>query len=172
MDLEQQEAVAKLTAHIAANPKTRKRYFELVKEVAPGTPIPEIDAPKEFETAVVEPLRKENLALKQRLDRMELNSQVAAVWDGVKREHKLTDEELPAVRKIMEDKLIASPATAAEFYKQGQRLGTPRLGRDSLQVPWRSGQEQFKGLFENRDQWARNAAHAAVRDIELAREGR
>jgi len=163
----QREAMLTVQQAIANNPATRKRYLQLIKEIAPTTAIAEIDEPAAFEKTFVEPLRKENATLRERLDKLETETKVEKVWAGVMRSTGVTAEDLPKIHQIMQEKLIASPQTAAEFYMQGQKLATPRGGPGgptTLQLPWKAGLDQFKGLFENRDSWARNEAFAWLRE--------
>lgn len=170
LDDRQREAMLTTQIAIARSPATRKRYLQLIKEVAPGTAIAEIDEPAAFEREHLEPLRRENATLKERLDKLEASNHAAAVWSEVKRTTGATDEDVPKIYKLMQEKGIHVPQTAAEYYMQGQRLSTPRGGMSpsGIQLPWKAGLEQFKGLFENRDSWARNEAYTWLRERDSA----
>lgn len=168
ISLEQQQALATVSLAIANNPKTRKAYLRMVKEVAPNQPIPEIDEPDRVEKEMIAPLRAENLKLTQRLDQMELDGKVGRIWSEVKTKTGISDDDVPKVAKLMEEKLIASPLTAAEFYMQTQRVATPRGQGGPFQLPWRAGLDRFNGLFQNRDTWARNEAFSWLKERDAA----
>ncbi len=168
---EENAAVANLTRGIANSPKLRRRYLELVKDFAPATVIPELDESRAIR-AELEPLQTELLQTKQDLDRFKLEGHVRDAWDKVKRTHKLTDADIPAVQKVMEERLIGDPMTAADYYTMSRRLAVPRTSvATRLQVPWKTGLDEYKGLWKDKDGWARARAEQGINEIIAAREG-
>ena len=62
-----QESLAKLSLDLAGNPKTRKSFLTLAKEVRPNTPIPEIDSERAVdERFAVEKAAREKFEGEQR----------------------------------------------------------------------------------------------------------
>ena len=107
------------------DPKMRPKLLQLVKDYAPNLRIPEIDTANEV-LAGIRPHLEEIGAAKR-----ELASERAAIKAERDREKlmaklNLTDDDMPAIDKLMKEGGVQHLETAAELHQHRQRAAAPR----------------------------------------------
>lgn len=107
------------------DPKMRPKLLGLVKEYAPNLRIPELDTTNEVMTALkphLEDIGKARTELQQERAEMRAERQREKLMDKL----NLTEEDLPAIEKVMKDGGVQSFETAAELHQHRQRAAAPR----------------------------------------------
>jgi hypothetical protein len=157
---EESASILALQEALHGNPKTRASYLKLVKEVAPNTPIPEIDVPAAA-MATIKPQLDKVDKLTERFEASERRGEIEREWA----KHNVTATERTEIERLMTDRLIGDVATAVEYYRTKRvQAAAPRPGPSTIGLP--GGKEgRFKGLFENPDRWARERAYEVVNEI-------
>ena len=89
---------------------------------------------------------------------------------------KVAEDDIPKIEKLMVDRAIGDPETAAFVYSAEQEVARPRgAGRESygIVIPGSKGSGEFfsktasggPGLMEAPDQWTRERAHEIWQDV-------
>lgn len=165
--------VARLQDRLATNPETRADYMRLVKKTNPNLAIPEVDINDRVEARLAQE-REERLKLEQRLMEKEAQERVARKRDEVKSKHRLNDDQLTQVEKLMTDKRIPDYETAAEFFALSQKAAPPTpstFQRPSVDMP--SSATWGKGLGNKSalDKIARDEAYKAWGELAFNENG-
>jgi hypothetical protein len=107
------------------DPKMRPKLLQLVKDYAPNLRIPELDTTKEVLDALKPHLEeigkfkteaaKERAEIRAERDREKLMTKLS-----------LTEEDMPAIDKLMKEGGVQHLETAAELHQHRQRAAAPR----------------------------------------------
>jgi hypothetical protein len=119
---------------LLADPETRSAMLALQKKKYPNQPIPELDARKEMEVKLAEE-RAAREKLEERVLQENIERRLEKQREDTKKKHKLSDDDMIAVEKIMTDDKASIPNydIAARLYKadRAQAVPTP----SALQPP-------------------------------------
>lgn len=159
--------VARLQERLTTNPATRADYMRLVKKANPDLSIPEVEISDRMEKRFEEE-REARAKLEAKLAEKEAHERVSRKRDEVKSKHKLNDDQLTQVEKLMTERHIPDYETAAEFYSLSQRVATPTpstFARPAVDMPdnavWGKGLGNKAAL----DRIARDEAYKAWNDM-------
>ena len=157
------DQLAQLALSMSGNAKTRKQFLKLTKEVAPGTPIPEIDAESELEKRLAEE-REAREKLEQRLNETELKAKLGSAKRAAMETYGLDDEHMKSMEEMIgKGELPADYKWASQLYKQQLDQAAPTTYGSSVWGPAElPGNE---GLMENPDKWAKTTAHQMIDDM-------
>ena len=162
LDENVKEELAELALKLSGNPKTRKAFLKLTKEVNPNTPIPEIDVENEIEArvnAVREESAKEIKALKDERMKDKFEEQRLAA----KQEHGLDDAQMKQMEEMMtKGELPADYNWAPKLFKQQiEPVGSTSYSAEygPLAMP------SAEGLMENEHRWSLSEAHRTVDEL-------
>lgn len=159
--------IAALQQQLANNPATRGEYLRLIKKVSPNTVIPEIDAA----APIMAELAKEREArekLEARLQEDDARRRVLAKREATMKAHKLTEDQMVEVEKIMTDHQIPNYETGAKYYAMERRVAEPTsssIANPEIALPdssiWNGGIGNKAAL----DRIARDQAYKAFNEI-------
>lgn len=166
--------LASVSLRLSGEKKTRKGFLGLIKEVAPNTPIPEIDE----SNAVEEKIQAERTA-RESFEQEQRNRWMAE--DLAKQKHEvaasngLSAQDMSAMEKMMAEKqLPADYKWAAQLYKQQTESATPTNygtgGYGPLDLNRATQEKAFEGLMDDPDNWSLRTAHSMI--DEATRKGR
>ena len=165
-----QEAIiglAQFAKGLMDSPETRKDTLLLAKRRDPSLNLPEIDIPLQMDDALKAERKKledlEKDILKERAERNVMERRAK-----LKVDHRLSDDDVAEVEKLMMEKGINSHETAAEFMVAQRQSAKPtpfQSGFGSHQKP-EVDAKQFGG---NIAQWSRNEAANTIADIRAGR---
>src|SRR5574337_2018504 len=114
MDASAVAELASLAKSLADDPKTRKQFLKLTKEVRPGVILPEL----EMENTISEQLASRD----EKIKNLETTLAERSVLDdleqkrGVLRKRGADPEEIVEIEKLMVEKGIADYETAADYF--------------------------------------------------------
>lgn len=159
--------LAAMAKALAADPKTRRQFLQLLKAKNPNQPIPELDAETQM-LAFAKPHIDKVAALEKGILERDLKERLADKRAGLKSKG-YSDDEIAAIEKMMMEKSIPSHDTAAEYFRMERQLATPtptslQTGVNTLPIDRKLIKEA--GGVKN---WARMEAHKAADDIKAGR---
>ena len=154
--------VASTIDKMLSNPKTRRKILEAQKELNPNLAIPEIDEVdrgvaryNELDTKITES-RKQLEAVEARIAERERLATLTAQWEGGRsklRKSGWTDESIPGIEKLMEERCIADHEAAAALYE--------KLNPPAASGPLSPGGNRFD-LFSAKKNFANDDAMKAL----------
>jgi hypothetical protein len=162
LSLEAQAELAALAKSLAEDPKTRKQFLQLTKQVRPDVPIPEIEI-EERTNAVLETANKRVESLeaklrakdaKEELERRRTNLRTKQLADS--------DADIADIEKLMIEKGIANHETAAEYHSWMKQAAAPTPSQFPQPVMSRFNTQDY---MKNPVGAARDAAHAALAEF-------
>jgi len=109
---------------LAADPKNKQQILAMAKAKYPNQPIPEYDIPKALEETQIAPLREEIKGLTGKL--AEVTGQLAERDEREKLTSLVGADDVVEVRKLMDEKGITNPETAAEHLRLARQTAPPR----------------------------------------------
>ena len=125
MSFDERDSLAELSRKLADNPKTRKAFLRLTKEVNPELTIPEIEIEDSTSSALLS-MQKENDFL---LNKFKENYALA---DLEKRRNNLmtkglakSDDDVAAIEKVMLEEGITNHEAAARHWAWMQQAAAP-----------------------------------------------
>jgi hypothetical protein len=122
---EARDELAALAQRLADNPKTRKDFLRMTKQVNPDLPIPELEIEDKTNSALQQ-MRQENDAIRAKLQAKEAQEMLDKRRQQlVKKGLVDNEEEIDAVEKIMLEKKIADHETAAQYHQWMKQAATP-----------------------------------------------
>lgn len=166
--------LAALSLRMSGDRKTRSGFLGLVKEVAPNTPIPELDT-----AAVVDERIKAERDAREKFESEQrqrwLQEDLTKTKNEVRSKFSLTDTDFSTMEKMMTEKqLPADYNWAAQIYKQQTESTTPTnygsSGYGPLDLNRATQEKGFEGLMDDPDNWANRTAHQMIDDVQ--RKGR
>jgi len=164
LSFEERDSLAELSKKLADNPKTRKAFLRLTKEVNPDINIPEIEIEETTNSALMK-MQRENDEIRNKLREKE------ALEDLEKRRNNLmkkglakSDEEVAAIEKVMLEEGITNHEAAARHWAWMQQAAAPTPSQYSPNVMKNQGWDltRFKS---NATTAAREVAHEALAEL-------
>jgi hypothetical protein len=155
------EELAALSKRLSEDPKTRKAFLRLTKEVHPDLPVPELD--------MEEAVNVRASAAEKRVEDLEKQLRSRDVREELaKRRNKLketgmaqSDDEILEIEKLMTEKGIANHETAADYWRHMKQAAVPTPG---FQQPVMS-RTDIKGYMKNPIGAARENAALALAEL-------
>lgn len=122
---EARNELAALAQRLADNPKTRKDFLRMTKQVNPDLPIPELEIEEKTNSAI-DQMRQENEAIKAKLQAKEAEEMLEKRRRSLVKKGLVDNEdEIDAVEKLMLEKKIADHETAAQYHQWMKQAAVP-----------------------------------------------
>ena len=155
------EELAALSKRLSENPKTRKSFLRLAKEVNPDIPMPELE--------MEEMVNERTTAAEKRVADLENQLRAQQVRDELnRRRNKLkesgfaqTDDDILEIEKLMAEKGIANHETAADYWRHMKQAAVPTPGYPQPVM----SRMDVKGYMKNPVAAARENAAAALAEL-------
>lgn len=155
------EELAALSKRLSENPKTRKSFLRLAKEVNPDIPMPELE--------MEEMVNERTSAAEKRVADLENQLRAQQVRDELnRRRNRLkesgfvqTDDEILEIEKLMTEKGIANHETAADYWRHMKQAAVPTPGYPQPVM----SRMDVKGYMKNPVAAARENAAAALAEL-------
>lgn len=157
MTAEQRDELAALAQQLAENPKTRKGFLGLTKELKPDLPIPEL----EIERATNEAVSRAESRVRELQDKLEAREALDQLESRrralVKKGLVSSEDEIQDVEKIMLEKKIADHETAAQYHQWMKEAATPTPSQyqPNLMKGWDLGKYMKNPVTAARDEAAK-----------------
>jgi hypothetical protein len=125
LSLEAQAELAALAKSLAEDPKTRKQFLQLTKQVRPDVPIPEIEI-EERTNAVLETANKRVESLEAKLRAKDAKEELERRRNNLRTKQLAdSDADIADIEKLMIEKGIANHETAAEYHSWMKQAAAP-----------------------------------------------
>lgn len=155
------EELAALSKRLSENPKTRKSFLRLAKEVNPDIPMPELE--------MEEMVNERTTAAEKRVTDLENQLRAQQVRDELnRRRNRLkesgfaqTDDDILEIEKLMTEKGIANHETAADYWRHMKQAAVPTPGYPQPVM----SRMDVKGYMKNPVAAARENAAAALAEL-------
>jgi hypothetical protein len=162
LSVEAQQELAMLAKTLAEDPKTRRSFLQLTKQVRPDVPIPEIEI-EERTNSVLQQAEDRVKSLEDKLRAKEAREELTKRRDTlVKKGLVESEDEIKEVEKIMVEKGIANHETAAEYHSWMKQAAAPTPSQFPQPVMSKFNTKDF---MKNPVGAARDAAHAALSEF-------
>ena len=162
LSIEAQAELAALAKSLAEDPKTRKQFLQLTKQVRPDVPIPEIEIEERTNTAL-ENATKRMESLEAKLRQKEAKEELERRRNDLKKKSLVeSDDEISEIEKLMIEKGIANHETAAEYHQYMKQMTAPTPSQFPQPV---MSKFNTKDYMKNPVGAARDAAHAALAEF-------
>jgi hypothetical protein len=162
LSLEAQAELAALAKSLAEDPKTRKQFLQLTKQVRPDVPIPEIEI-EERTNAVLETANKRVESLEAKLRAKDAKEELERRRTNLRTKQLAeSDEDIADIEKLMIEKGIANHETAAEYHSWMKQAAAPTPSQFPQPVMSRFNTQDY---MKNPVGAARDAAHAALTEF-------
>ena len=162
LDQATKDQLASLALSLSSNQKTRKGFLGLVKEAAPDTPIPELEAAATIETVRREYDDKLNKVANEFRDYRMQNEQ-GARKKAVMQKHGLGDEDVKKMEEMMVKKeLPADYEWAAPLYKAQIEQVAPNYGTSGYGPVDLPSDDK---LMSDPDRWSQSSAHQIIDEL-------
>ena len=162
LSLEAQAELAALAKSLAEDPKTRKQFLQLTKQVRPDVPIPEIEI-EERTNAVLETANKRVESLEAKLRAKDAKEELERRRTNLRTKQLAEyDEDIADIEKLMIEKGIANHETAAEYHSWMKQAAAPTPSQFPQPVMSRFNTQDY---MKNPVGAARDAAHAALAEF-------
>ena len=164
MSFDERDSLAELSKKLADNPKTRKAFLRLTKEVNPELNIPEIEIEDSTSSALLS-MKKENDSLRNKFRERE------ALDDLQKRRNNLmkkglakSDDDVAAIEKVMLEEGITNHEAAARHWAWMQQAAAPTPSQFHTNVAKNQGWDLSR-FSKNPIGTARDVAHEALAEL-------
>ena len=155
------EELAALSKRLSENPKTRKSFLRLAKEVNPDIPMPELE--------MEEMVNERTNAAEKRVADLENQLRAQQVRDELNRRRTRlkesgvaqTDDDIIEIEKLMTEKGIANHETAADYWRHMKQAAVPTPGYPQPVM----SRMDVKGYMKNPVAAARENAAAALAEL-------
>jgi hypothetical protein len=162
LSLEAQAELAALAKSLAEDPKTRKQFLQLTKQVRPDVPIPEIEI-EERTNAVLETANKRVESLEAKLRAKDAKEELERRRNNLRTKQLAeSDDDIADIEKLMIEKGIANHETAAEYHSWMKQAAAPTPSQFPSPVMSRFNTQDY---MKNPVGAARDAAHAALAEF-------
>jgi hypothetical protein len=162
LSLEAQAELAALAKSLAEDPKTRKQFLQLTKQVRPDVPIPEIEI-EERTNAVLETANKRVESLEAKLRAKDAKEELERRRTNLRTKQLAeSDDDIADIEKLMIEKGIANHETAAEYHSWMKQAAAPTPSQFPQPVMSRFNTQDY---MKNPVGAARDAAHAALAEF-------
>ena len=159
---EAQAELAALAKSLAEDPKTRKQFLQLTKQVRPDVPIPEIEI-EERTSAVLAQANSRVESLEAKLRQKEAKEELERRRNELKRKQLIqSEDDIPEIEKLMIEKGIANHETAAEYHNWMKQAAAPTPSQFPQPVMSKFNTQDY---MKNPVGAARDAAHAALAEF-------
>jgi hypothetical protein len=163
--VEEIQALAELASSLASDPKTRMGFLQLTKAVNPTTSIPEIDIPASLRKQFEEPLKKLD-ALEKRQAEQDMERKIEAARRKLMRDKNVTEDEMPAIEKLMVEKGIANHETAIDHLRMSQRAAEPTAASAAQGIRrFEKPTIDLKAFNGDQKAWSYANAYAAIDEL-------
>jgi hypothetical protein len=162
--------LAGMTHQLANDPATRADYLRLVKKRNPNVPIPEIDA-VDHVNGQIDALKADNEKLRQERQEEKLVAAIEKKRASVIAKHKLTDDQMTEIEKLMVEKHLPDYDTAAEFFTMQNKVAAPTpssIANPDWKMPDSAVWNKGIGNKQQLDKIAREQAYAAWNEVKGA----
>jgi hypothetical protein len=164
MSFDERDSLAELSKKLADNPKTRKAFLRLTKEVNPELTIPEIEIEDSTSSALLK-MQNENDSLRNKFRERE------ALDDLEKRRNNLmkkglakSDDDVAAIEKVMLEEGITNHEAAARHWAWMQQAAAPTPSQFHTNVAKNQGWDLSR-FSKNPIGTARDVAHEALAEL-------
>lgn len=162
MDYEQRDELAALAKRLADNPKTRKSFLRLTKEVNPELVIPELQL-EEYTEKKVNDAEQRVMQLENKLREKEAREELDRKRNALKTNGLAqSDQDVEEIEKIMLEKNIANHETAAQYWDWMKQSATPT---PTGYTPSAIGKFDLSQYWKNPQGAARNEAAKALTEL-------
>lgn len=162
LSLEAQAELAALAKSLAEDPKTRKQFLQLTKQVRPDVPIPEIEI-EERTNAVLDSANKRVESLEAKLRAKDAKEELERRRNNLRTKQLAeSDADIADIEKLMIEKGIANHETAAEYHSWMKQAAAPTPSQFPSPVMSRFNTQDY---MKNPVGAARDAAHAALAEF-------
>ena len=162
LSVEAQAELAALAKSLAEDPKTRKQFLQLTKQVRPDVPIPEIEI-EERTNEVLADANKRVESLEAKLRQKEAKEELDRRRQTLRQKQLIeSDDEIPEIEKLMIEKGIANHETAAEYHQWMKQAAAPTPSQFPQPVMSKFNTQDY---MKNPVGAARDAAHAALAEF-------
>ena len=162
LSLEAQAELAALAKSLAEDPKTRKQFLQLTKQVRPDVPIPEIEI-EERTNAVLATANKRVESLEAKLRAKDAKEELERRRNNLRTKQLAeSDADIADIEKLMIEKGIANHETAAEYHSWMKQAAAPTPSQFPSPVMSRFNTQDY---MKNPVGAARDAAHAALTEF-------
>lgn len=162
LSLEAQAELAALAKSLAEDPKTRRQFLQLTKQVRPDVPIPEIEI-EERTNAVLETANKRVESLEAKLRAKDAKEELERRRNNLRTKQLAeSDADIADIEKLMIEKGIANHETAAEYHSWMKQAAAPTPSQFPQPVMSRFNTQDY---MKNPVGAARDAAHAALAEF-------
>ena len=162
LSVEAQAELAALAKSLAEDPKTRKQFLQLTKQVRPDVPIPEIEIEERTNEALAAVTKKAE-SLEARLRQKEAKEELERRRSALKAKQLAeSDDDIAEIEKLMVEKGIANHETAAEYHTWMKQMSAPTPSQFPQPVMSKFNTQDY---MKNPVGAARDAAHAALAEF-------
>ena len=162
LSLEAQAELAALAKSLAEDPKTRKQFLQLTKQVRPDVPIPEIEI-EERTNAVLDSANKRVESLEAKLRAKDAKEELERRRNNLRTKQLAeSDDDIADIEKLMIEKGIANHETAAEYHQYMKQMTAPTPSQFPQPVMSKFNTQDY---MKNPVGAARDAAHAALAEF-------
>lgn len=162
LSFEAQAELAALAKSLAEDPKTRKQFLQLTKQVRPDVPIPEIEI-EERTNAVLDTANKRVESLEAKLRAKDAKEELERRRNNLRTKQLAdSDADIADIEKLMIEKGIANHETAAEYHSWMKQAAAPTPSQFPSPVMSRFNTQDY---MKNPVGAARDAAHAALAEF-------
>jgi DNA-binding protein H-NS len=162
LSIEAQAELAALAKSLAEDPKTRKQFLQLTKQVRPDVPIPEIEI-EERTNAVLDSANKRVESLEAKLRAKDAKEELERRRNNLRTKQLAeSDDDIADIEKLMIEKGIANHETAAEYHSWMKQAAAPTPSQFPQPVMSRFNTQDY---MKNPVGAARDAAHAALAEF-------
>lgn len=164
LDPEAQKQLAELMVGMSKNPKTRKEFTRLVREVNPSMSFPDVEKEEMRETITSEFAKRD-----QENETKRVKERLEAQRSSLITSGRFKEEDVGKIEKeVMEKHGISDYEVAAKVYAADMRPAspTPEIKSRVWEMPMASLGKEALG---NMDNFARNEAYKAIDDIKKKR---
>lgn len=159
---EAQAELAALAQSLAEDPKTRKQFLQLTKQVRPDVPIPEIEIEERTNQVLAEANNRVEV-LEAKLRSKEAREELDRRRNELKKKQLAqSDEDIQEIEKLMVEKGIANHETAAEYHSWMRQAAAPTPSQFPQPVMSKFNTQDY---MKNPVGAARDAAHAALAEF-------
>lgn len=167
---ETRDELASLALTLSGNAKTRKGFLGLVKEAAPGTPIPELDQSRIFDEEIGKRDKKIE-ELTNSFNDFKLGGQMVEQKNKVMQKYGFSSDDMTKMEEKMGKKELPTDYDfAARLFKQELDVAPPTTYGSSGYGPFalEKNAKSLEGLMENENDWSIATAHSMIDDMQRA----
>ena len=162
LSFEERDSLAELSKKLADNPKTRKAFLRLTKEVNPDINIPEIEIEESTNSAIYK-MQKENDEIRNKLrERDALDDLEKRRTNLMRKGLAKSDDDVAAIEKVMLEEGITNHEAAAEYHNFMKQAAVPT---PTGYNPNPMRQFDLKAFHKNPVQAARDVAAESLREF-------